>query len=896
MNLRWNSGKLAGWMLMLAMVSGLARVAQAQADYPFRDPKLSDDQRIADLLGRLTLDEKVNLMTDHPKIARLGLAFSGQVEGLHGLALGGPGGWGGRGRTPLPTTTFPQEKGLGATWDAELLKKIAAVEGYEARYDYQNPLYDRGGVVIRAPNADLSRDPRWGRTEESMGEDPYMVGTMVAAFAQGLQGPDPKHWLSSSLMKHFLANENEDTRSSSSSDFDERLFREYYSVPFRMGFEQGGSRAVMASYNGWNGVTMMVNPVLRDVMIKEWGNDGIICTDGGALGLLITAHHAYPDKEHGVAAAIKAGINHFLDTYKDDLNKALKDGLVTEADIDAVEKNLLRVYLRLGEMDPAGVDPYAEIGKDTTGPNFHPADAAAPPWDQDANKALVRLATDESIVLLKNEGNTLPLDRSKLKTIAVIGPWADQVLLDWYSGTPPYFVSAVEGIREAASPGVKVLFSDGSNVAEAQAMAKQADVAIVVVGNHPECNAGWNVCPTPSNGKESVDRKTIVLEEEDLVKQIFAANPKTIEVLRASFPYAIVWSQQNLPAIVHITHNSQEEGHGLADVLFGDYSPAGRLTQTWNTGDAQLLPLMDYNLLHGRTYMYCKDKPLYAFGFGLSYTSFAYEGLKLSAAKVNADGAVEATVRVKNTGARASDEVVQLYVQHLGSAVERPQLALKGFKRVHIDAGQTAEVKMEMKARDLAYWDMAVHVWRVEKEQVRLLAGGSSDNLPVQATLDVDSSGEITPIQMRELVVAGQQEVGPDGNRKFSNGGAAQANVTDASGPGAQESQRRGPKDYSLVQVGGSVSAPIALNTVTAQYSDEARKAKFEGDCIVDVIVDEQGNPQYPRVIRSVGRGLDEKAIDAVRSYKFKPAMRDGATPVPVRIAVQVHFRLYDKN
>ena len=725
----------------LAMMAGLSRAVSAQADYPFRDPKLGDDARIADLLGRLTLEEKVNLMSDHPKIPRLGLTFSGQVEGLHGLALGGPGGWGGRGRTPLPTTTFPQEKGLGATWDPELLKKIAGVEGYEARYDYQNPTYDRGGLVVRAPNADLSRDPRWGRTEESYGEDPFLVGTLTVAFAQGLQGPDPKHWLSASLMKHFLANENEDTRSSSSSDFDERLFREYYSVPFRMGFEQGGSRAVMTSYNAWNGTTMMVNPVLKDVMIREWGNDGIICTDGGALGLLITAHHAYADKEHGVAAAIKAGINHFLDTYKDDLTKALKDGLVTEAEIDAVEKNLLRVYLRLGEMDPSGVDPYGEIGKKTAGTR----DETAPPWDQDSSKALARLATDESIVLLKNEGNTLPLDRTKLKTIAVIGPWADQVLLDWYSGTPPYFVSTLEGIREGAGPGVKVLFDDGSDPAQAAAVAHRADVAIVVVGNHPECNAGWNVCPTPSNGKESVDRKTIVLEQEDLVRQIFAANPKTIEVLRSSFPYAIVWSQQNLPAIVHITHNSQEEGHGLADVLFGDYSPAGRLTQTWPTGDAQLLPLMDYNLLHGRTYMYSKDKPLYAFGYGLSYTGFAYEGLKLSEQKVKADGSVQVTVKVKNTGQRVGDEVVQLYVQHLGSKVERPQLELKGFQRVRIESGAEREVTLELKPRDLAYWDTASHIWRVEQEQVRVLAGGSSDNLPVQATLAVDSSGEYKP-------------------------------------------------------------------------------------------------------------------------------------------------------
>jgi len=725
------------WFVGLAILASLVGIAGAQGQNTFRDTTLPDSVRIQNLLSQLTLDEKVLLMSDHPRIPRLGIVFSGQVEGLHGLALGGPGGWGGHGRQPVPTTTFPQEKGLGATWDPELLKKIASLEGYEARYYYQNPVFDRGGVVVRAPNSDLSRDPRWGRTEESYGEDPFLVGTLTVAFIQGLQGPDPKHWQSASLMKHFMANENEDGRTHTSSDFDERLFREYYSVPFRMGFEEGGSRAVMASYNAWNGVPMTIHPVLKDVMIKEWGNDGLICTDGGALGLLITAHKSFPDKEHGSAAAVKAGINHFLDTYKPDLTKALKDGLVTEADMDAALKNLLTVYLKLGEMDPPGVDPYAKIGVETGGD--------VPPWERESSVALARLATAESIVLLKNENNTLPLDRAKLKTVAVIGEWTDQVLQDWYSGTYPYGVSVIDGVREALGKGTKLLFTDGSNPEEAAKLAKQADVAIVVVGNHPVCNAGWDQCPTPSNGKEDVDRKTIVLEQEELVKKVFAANPRTVEVLRASFPYAIVWSQQNVPAIVHMTHNSQEEGHGLADVLFGDYSPAGRLTQTWPTGDAQLLPIMDYNLLHGRTYLYSKDKPLYPFGYGLSYTTFRYDGVKLSATKIDADGAVQVTVKVKNTGKRASDEVVQMYVQHLGSSVTRPQLELKGFKRVRIAPGAVQDVTMELKVRDLAYWDTASHAWKVEKEQVRILAGGSSDRLPVQATVDVTDSKAFKP-------------------------------------------------------------------------------------------------------------------------------------------------------
>ena len=732
------------WFLSLSLILfvTLAPVARSQTDYPFRNPNLPLEERVTDLLGRLTLDEKVVLMSGSPKIPRLGLAFSGQVEGLHGLALGGPGHWEGKGKQPLPTTTFPQERGLGNTWDPELMQKIGALEGYEARYYYQSPTYDRGGVVVRAPNVDLARDPRWGRSEESMGEDPYLVGTMTVAFQHGLQGPDPNHWQAASLMKHFLANENEDTRDSSSSDFGERLFREYYSVPFRMGFEEGGSRGVMAAYNSWNGTPMMIHPVLKDVMIKEWGNDGIICTDGGALGLLITAHKTFPDKEHGSAAAVKAGINYFLDTYKDDLTKALADGLVTEADIDAALRGWLRVLVELGEFDavdkvPGANDPYGQIGREAN---------VTPPWERASSKQLARLATDESIVLLKNENNTLPLDPAKLKTIAVIGPWADDVLLDWYSGTPPYSVTPLQGIREAAAKGAKVVFDKGDDPAAATALAQEADVAIVVVGNHPYCNATrWKQCDTPSNGREAVDRKTLVLEQEALVKQVYAANPHTVEVLVSSFPYAIVWSQQHIPAIVHVTQNSQELGHGIADVLFGQYSPAGRLVQTWPTGDDQLLPMMDYDITHGRTYMYSKAKPLYPFGYGLSYTKFEYEKLDVSAPKIAGDGQIDVTVHVKNTGNRASDEVVQLYVKHTASAVQRPQLELKGFRRIHVEAGASAEAKMTVKARDLAYWDAVRHAWRVEKEPVRLLAGGSSDKLPVSAEVTVTSTAEFKP-------------------------------------------------------------------------------------------------------------------------------------------------------
>jgi beta-glucosidase len=736
-------------LLAAAVVPSLSQPVATQATMPFQDAKLPTEQRITDLLGRLTLEEKIALMGGRPQVPRLRLDFSGQVEGLHGLALGGPGHWeGGRGKQPLPTTTFPQERGLGNTWDTALMEKIGALEGYEARYDYQSPYYQRGGLIVRAPNVDLSRDPRWGRSEESMGEDPYLVGMMSVAFQHGLQGPDPDHWQAASLMKHFLANENENGRESTSSDFGERLFREYYSVPFRMGFELGGSRAVMAAYNAWNGTPMMIHPVLKDVMVKEWGNDGIICTDGGALGLLITAHKTFPTREEGAAAGIKAGINTFLDTYIDETRQALKDGLLTEAQLDASLRGLLRVWVKLGEFDqvdgvPSASDPYGKIGRERD----------VPPWQRDSSKQLARLATDESVVLLKNEHNTLPLDAAKIKTVAVIGPYANDVLLDWYSGTPPYSVTPLDGIREAMGEDLsrrgrseRVLFETGENTLATVAAARKADVVIVVVGNHPYCNATrWQQCDTPSNGREAVDRRTLFLEQEELVKLVYAVNPNVVEVLISSFPYAIPWSQQHVPAIVHLTQNSQELGHGLADVLFGAYSPAGRLVQTWPSGDDQLFPMLDYDITHGRTYLYNKLKPLYPFGYGLSYTQFAYQKLETSSSAMPAEGQVDVTISVTNSGTRPSDEVVQMYVQHMGSAVERPLKELKGFARVHIDAGQTAVVKLPLKARDLAYWDAIRHAWRVEKEPVKILAGGSSDSLPVSAQVQISTTGEFKP-------------------------------------------------------------------------------------------------------------------------------------------------------
>ena len=699
----------------------------AQQTYRFQDTHLPAEERITDLISHMTLDEKIDALSTNPTIPRLGILGTGHVEGLHGLALGGPGGWEGHNQTVIPTTTFPQSRGLGQTWDPDLIQKAAEDEAYETRYTFDK--YHRGGLVVRAPNADLSRDPRWGRSEESYGEDPFLVGTMATAFTRGLQGSDPNLWMSASLLKHFMANSNEDTRDWSSSDFDERLFREYYSVPFRMSIEDGHANAMMASYNAWNGTTMMVNPVLRAVVMKEWGFDGIISTDGGALQLLIKAHHAYRTLPEGAAAAIHAGINQFLDDYKQPVKDALSEGLVSESDIDQDIRGVFRVMLKLGMLDPAEDVKYAKIG--TTD------QAKGNPWNWPDRHELARKVTDESIVLLKNESATLPLDTKTSKKIAVIGPMADRVALDWYSGTPPYTITPLAGIRERAGSAAEISYAKGDDVKSAADLAAKSDVAIVIVGNHPTCDAGWFVCKTPSDGKEAMDRKTLTLEQEELVKAIYAANPKTIVVLQASFPYTTTWTEAHVPAIVEITHNSEEQGHGLADILFGDYNPAGRLTQTWVSSEAQLPPMMDYNIRHGRTYMYLKQKPLYAFGYGLSYTTFAYSNLRVSENSLAPKVDLTITADIRNTGTREGDEVVQLYVSYPHSSVSRPIEELKGFDRIHLRAGETKAVTLHLPAQSLAYWNETAHAFIVEPGTIELRVGAASDDTKLRKTITV---------------------------------------------------------------------------------------------------------------------------------------------------------------
>ena len=550
--------------LLIASTTGIIH-----AQNVFNDPAVNEEQRLDDLIARMTLDEKVDALGNNTQVPRLGIQASGSVEGLHGVVLGGPT-YGDRANTP--TTGFPQAYGLGETWDTDLLHRVATYISTENRYLFQNAKYRKSGLIMWTPNVDLGRDPRWGRTEECYGEDAFLTSRLAVAFIKGIQGDHPKYWRNASLMKHFLSNSNEYGRTFSSSNYSDKLFHEYYAYPFYKGVTEGGSQALMTAYNAYNGIPCIMHPVLRNIVMKEWGLNGTLLTDGGAFRLLLSDHKRFDnDRAAAAAACIKAGITKFLDEYKDAVYEALHRKLISVEDIEKAIRGNLRISLKLGLLDHAEDNPYAAIGVTDT----------IAPWSKPETKALVREATLKSVVLLKNQDHLLPLDRHKIKKIAVIGQRATEVLQDWYAGKPFYTVNVLDAIREEAGNDIEVRYVKTNRMDSARTVAAWADVAIVCVGNHPTCNAGWEQAPVISEGKEAVDRQSLQLDQEDLLLQVAQTNPNTIGVLISSFPYAINRANQTVPALLHLTQCSQELGHAVSDVIFGHYNPAGRLTQTW---------------------------------------------------------------------------------------------------------------------------------------------------------------------------------------------------------------------------------------------------------------------------------------------------------------------------
>ncbi|WP_433938110.1 glycoside hydrolase family 3 C-terminal domain-containing protein [Paenibacillus lautus] len=817
--------------------------------YPFQDPDLPLEERVHDLVSRLTLDEKIELMCQYQtEIPRLGVQkYKHGTEGAHGVA------WLGE------ATVFPQNTGLACTWNPELMREIGSVIAEEARVYYQR---DRAinGLTIWAPTVDLERDPRWGRTEEAYGEDPHLTGQLSTGLVKGMQGDHPFYYKTVATLKHFYGNNNEADRGSASVSIDPRNKREYYLKAFEAPFREGKAGSMMTAYNGINGTPCNLNHEVNDIVKQEWGMDGFVVGDAGDVLGTVMDHHYVASYAEAVAGSVKAGIDSITDDQDISfraLRDALEQGLLEEQHLDHALRNTFRVRFRLGEFDPEERNPYSRIPE---------SKLCAP-----EHAELTLRAARESIVLLKNDG-VLPLPRDPLKSAAVIGPLANEAFTDWYSGTPPYRITPLQGVQakagdrsvqfhtgldqvrlrsavsgtyvalsseeqgillagtsesadaavferndwgwgsvtlrlvssgkfvtetetglqaaadEARGWFVKEAFGfealqDGSfmmknwegkpilldehgrlvvggieetgtpftietvqdGIAEAVAAAASAETAVVFVGNSPFIN-----------GKETIDRPDITLPpaQQALIQAVFEANPRTVVVIVGGYPFAVNWEQEHVPAILFTSHAGQELGHAVADVLYGDYNPGGRLNMTWYKSTEQLPDIMDYDIIKGkRTYQYFDGDVLYPFGHGLSYSRFEYSSLTLSHPQITAEGSVTVTVAVRNESRLAGDEVVQLYVKADSSRVIRPLKTLKGFRRVHLAPGASETVTFELKAEDLAFWDVTRERYCVESGTYTLMAGPSSGRLPVTAVLQVEGE-TIPPRMLREPVRA----------------------------------------------------------------------------------------------------------------------------------------------
>jgi len=707
--------------------------------YRFQDPCAPIEERITDLLAQMTPDEKLGLMNEYQfPVDRLGVpAFTTFTEGLHGV------GWASDGTSNvlyLTGTQFPQTSSLAESWDPDAMKTVGVTTAYEARvYNAMRGVNAQGrgvGVVIRAPLVDLGRDPRWGRMEESSGEDPYLVSKLSEGYIAGLHGGDPNYLMAASTLKHWLANNNETMRNTSSSDFDDRNLREYYAVPFEHAIHVSKAQGIMEAYNKINGEPSATTSLLKSLVMGEWGFDGVLSTDAWVPNTLVSDQHAYPDLPSAVAAIVKAGTPLVLQDqagFRDNVKNAYTTGKMTVEEMDAALRGNLRVRFRVGDLDPPDRVPGKKIlGTET-------------PWAQAAAAQTAKDVTRKTVVLLKNDGNKLPLAKTGLTTIAVVGPRANNIVRDWYGGNPPYKVTITDGIRAkfaGVTPAVTITTAQDADMAAQVATAASASLVILALGNHPYCsdNAGWLQCDSPNEGREAIDRQKITVEPAQitLAQQVFAANPNTIVVMVSSYPQALDWIGDNAPAIVHIGNSGQDIGTAIADVVFGDYNPAGRTTMTWYAHEDDLpANVFQYDIRAGKglTYQYFTGTPLYPFGHGLSYTTFAYSNLQVGAASLEFCDSTTVSFDVKNTGTREGDEVVQLYVGYPDSAIARPTKQLRGFKRVHLAAGETQTITFPLAGEALTYWDTANQRFALEAGMVSIMVGASSGDIRLNGSL-----------------------------------------------------------------------------------------------------------------------------------------------------------------
>jgi len=661
----------------------------------YKDPNLPLEERVDDLVSRMTLEEKVSQMV-HPAagIPRLDVPeYNWWNECLHGVARAGI------------ATVFPQSIGMAASFDQELMHEVATAISDEARAKHHEFARrgDRGiykGLTFWSPNINIFRDPRWGRGQETYGEDPYLTGRMGVAFVKGLQGDDPKYLKVVATPKHYAVHSGpEPDRHHFDARVSKKELRETYLPAFRDCVREGKAFSVMGAYNRTNGEPCCASKtLLQDILRDEWGFDGYVVSDCGAISDIHEHHKVTKSPAESAAMAVTNGCELNCGQVFASLLEAVKDGLITEDTIDRAVKRLFTARFRLGMFDPPERVPYAQIPYEVN--------------DCQAHRQLALKMAQESIVLLKNQDSQLPLDRD-LKSIAVIGPNAHErnVLTGNYFGTPSKYVTPLDGIRAKVSPGTEVLYARGCELsgkaktgfAEALAAAERADVVVMCLGLSAELEGEEGAVANSDGGGDRLDIDLPGVQE-DLLKAVCATGKPVVLVLMSGSAVAINWAQENVPAILAAWYPGEEGGTAIADVLFGDYNPGGRLPVTFYKSVDQLPPFTDYRM-KGRTYRYMEEEPLYPFGYGLSYTSFSYSNLTLSGGEIQSGEPLAVSVDVENSGDLAGDEVVQLYLEDLEASVAVPNRQLVGFKRIALEPGETKTVSFSISPRQMALID-----------------------------------------------------------------------------------------------------------------------------------------------------------------------------------------------
>ncbi len=713
------------------------------------------DRIVSELIARMTLDEKILQLLENPPngVPRLGIPDLRWSDMLHGVVSDG-------------ATSFPQAIAMGSTWDPALIREMGNVVAREARALGVHQGYD--------PMLGLARDPRWGRVEESYGEDPYLVTQMGVAYIEGLQGTgaqrlDANHILATP--KHFVA-DGEPWAGANGEDFEtsERTLREMYLPPFEAAVRVAQAESLMPAHHAINGVPNHASAwLLQDLLRKEWGFQGFTVSDMGDIPKLYEGHGYARSFEDAAAKALNAGVDQELEggpvsehVYAKYFGQALKDGMVSMAVLDVATARVLRAKIRLlGLAEPSATMPttqtndavlnhkgYDDIfakmvaeGKETTRPDGHRPDYQAVLNDPAHDKLALRVA-QEALVLLKNQNGILPLDKTKTKHVLVVGPLGEAVNLGGYStGKPKFYVNAVAGIQAALGAGATVTFEAGCTLAggtqeqmnAAVAAARDADVVIAVVG-HTRAQVG-----------ENHDRDNLDLpgRQEELVEAMQATGKPLVVVLNNGAPFALPWIHDHVPAVIESWYLGQSYGTALAQVLFGDVNPSGKLSVSFPVSLGQSPSYYNHPVLTGPIlydpakqdfpYPFGKSNVLWPFGHGLSYTTFRYDTVTLSTPSIGRGDVAVVVVKVTNTGDRAGAEVVQMYVHQDYTSLKEPVEMLKGFARVSLGPGESQTVRFPIGFDQVKFWKEGQ--WRMEAGQLNIMIGSSAEDIRLKQSL-----------------------------------------------------------------------------------------------------------------------------------------------------------------